>query len=112
MEENIMECNVAFVQKVISGKWSLVLIYILSKNTMRFSEIKRTLPDITEATLTKELRSLEEKQIVSREIYKQVPPKVEYSLTPIGMKFRKVLDELESWGKEYLEYINTNTSDL
>lgn len=97
-------CPVADVQKVIHGKRSMVVIYFLSQGTHRFSELHRKLPDVTEANLTKELRLLEEYGLVHREVYPVVPPKVEYSLTEIGMKFIPVLDALEKWAVEYNVY--------
>ncbi|MBP2651052.1 MAG: HxlR family transcriptional regulator [Firmicutes bacterium] len=100
-ETNITECPVGFVQKVISGKWSMVIIYFLRAGTLRFGELQRKLPNLTQATLTKELRSLESYGLVHREVYKQVPPKVEYSLTKMGVKFLPVLSALEEWAIEY-----------
>ena len=81
----------------------------MSLYTARFGQIKKdlenitnsTLTNVTEANLTKELRLLEQYGLVHREVYREVPPKVEYSLTPIGMKFIPVLDALEKWAIEY-----------
>lgn len=99
--DDILNCPVVKVQKVISGKWNMVIIYFLSKGTLRFGELLRKLPNITVSSLTKQLRILEEYKIVHREIYKEIPPKVEYSLTPLGFKFTKVIDSLEEWLIEY-----------
>lgn len=98
---DVTNCPVAPVQKVISGKWNMVIIYFLSQGTMRFGELHRKLPDLTQAILTKQLRCLEDFGLVHREIYKEVPPKVEYSLTEIGIKFLPVITELEKWAVEY-----------
>ncbi|HFJ9472459.1 winged helix-turn-helix transcriptional regulator [Bacillus cereus group sp. MYBKT111-2] len=103
-ENNITTCPVAPVQKIISGKWNMVIIYFLSQGTMRFGELQRKLPYLTQATLTKQLRSLEEYGLVHREIYKQIPPKVEYSLTEIGVKFLPVLSSLEEWAIQYEQH--------
>lgn len=97
----IENCPIANVQKIIRGKRSMVIIFFLSQGTHRFSELHRKLPDVTEANLTKELRLLEEYGLVHREVYPVVPPKVEYSLTEIGLKFVPVLDALEKWAAEY-----------
>lgn len=97
----IESCPLASVQKIIHGKWTMVIIYFLSQSTLRFSEIKRKMPNVTEANLTKELRLLEQYGLVHREVYREVPPKVEYSLTPIGVKFIPVLEALEKWLLEY-----------
>lgn len=99
--ESIENCPLAGVQKIVHGKWTMVIIYFLSQQTLRFSELKRKLPNVTEANLTKELRTLEQYGLVHREVYREVPPRVEYSLTPIGIKFIPVLNALEQWALEY-----------
>ncbi|MCC8102336.1 MAG: helix-turn-helix transcriptional regulator [Clostridiales bacterium] len=99
--EEIENCPLASVQKIVHGKWTMVIIYFLSQRTLRFSELKRKLPNVTEANLTKELRALEEYGLVHREVYREVPPRVEYSLTAIGIKFIPVLEALEQWAIEY-----------
>ncbi|MDO4648589.1 MAG: helix-turn-helix domain-containing protein [Eubacteriales bacterium] len=99
--DSVENCPIADVQKVVHGKWTMVIIYFLSNQTLRFSELRRKLPNVTEANLTKELRTLEQYGLVHREVYREVPPRVEYSLTPIGMKFIPVLEALEKWAIEY-----------
>ncbi|MCD7920019.1 MAG: helix-turn-helix transcriptional regulator [Clostridiales bacterium] len=99
--DTIENCPLASVQKIVHGKWTMVIIYFLSQQTLRFSELKRKLPNVTEANLTKELRALEQYGLVHREVYREVPPRVEYSLTPIGIKFVPVLEALEQWALEY-----------
>ncbi|MCC8356571.1 MAG: helix-turn-helix transcriptional regulator [Oscillospiraceae bacterium] len=99
--DTIENCPLAGVQKIVHGKWTMVIIYFLSQQTLRFSELKRKLPNVTEANLTKELRALEQYGLVHREVYREVPPRVEYSLTPIGIKFVPVLEALEQWAIEY-----------
>lgn len=79
----------------------MVIIYFLYHETLRFSQLKRKMPQVTEANLTKELRMLEQYGLVHREIYREVPPRVEYSLTEIGRKFVPVLEALEQWATEY-----------
>lgn len=79
----------------------MVIIYFLSHKTLRFSQLKQKLPQVTEANLTKELRMLEQYGLVHREVYREVPPRVEYSLTEIGRKFIPVLNALEQWAVEY-----------
>jgi DNA-binding HxlR family transcriptional regulator len=100
-----LSCPVADVQKIVHGKWSMVLIYFLSKETLRFGELKRKVPYITEANLTKELRMLEHYGLVHREVYREVPPKVEYSLTEIGREFLPVIKTLSDWATKYREYM-------
>ncbi|MCH1948167.1 helix-turn-helix transcriptional regulator [Enterocloster sp. OA13] len=99
--EAIEKCPLAGVQKIVHGKWTMVIIYFLSQQTLRFSELKRKMPNVTEANLTKELRTLEQYGLVHREVYREVPPRVEYSLTSIGIKFIPVLKALEQWALEY-----------
>ncbi|WP_378956158.1 winged helix-turn-helix transcriptional regulator [Pelosinus sp. sgz500959] len=104
-------CPMSTVQKMIGGKWTLLILYHLSLGTLRFGELNRMTPDVTESTLTKELRNLESYQLINRKVYAEVPPKVEYSLTEIGMKFLPVLEEIFQWGNEYKQYIKTKKSD-
>ena len=94
-------CPIARISKVIQGKWTMVIIYLLSEGTLRFSEIRRRLPNVTEANLTKDLRLLESHGVVHREVYPVVPPKVEYSLTEMGKDFLPILDSLNDWAEKY-----------
>ncbi|RGY96351.1 winged helix-turn-helix transcriptional regulator [Clostridium sp. AM58-1XD] len=77
----------------------MVIIYILSEGTLRFSEIRRRLPHITEANLTKDLRMLERYGVIHREVYPAVPPKVEYSLTEMGKDVLPILNSINNWAK-------------
>lgn len=108
--ENMENCPVAGVQKIIRGKWTMVIVYFLSKGTLRFGELSRMMPQVTQANLTKELRMLEEYGLVHREVYREVPPKVEYSLTEIGKSFVRVLEAVEEWALEY-EGLKKNARD-
>ncbi|OOM73442.1 putative HTH-type transcriptional regulator YtcD [Clostridium puniceum] len=99
------KCPFVTAQKIIAGKWAVIILHNLSSKTLRFGELQRVLPDLTQATLTKQLRSLEEYGLVKRYVYPQVPPKVEYSLTDIGKEFQTVLDSISIWGKKYIEHI-------
>ncbi|MBP2623734.1 winged helix-turn-helix transcriptional regulator [Streptococcus oricebi] len=96
-------CPFATTQKVLTGKWPLVIIYQLSTGTKRFNELQRLLPGITQTILTRYLRQLEKDKIVQRKVYAEVPPRVEYSLTEIGHSFQSVLDEIEDWGLNYIK---------
>jgi DNA-binding HxlR family transcriptional regulator len=102
-----IKCPVGITQRVIEGKWKLVILYILKDNTKRFNELQRLMPDIRPGYLTQQLRELEEDGLVHREVYKEVPPKVEYSLTDIGRKFLPVIDSMYGWGIEYIKYIRS-----
>lgn len=100
-EETYKDCPFVGVQKIVSGKWNMLIIYFLSKETLRFTQLQKKLPEMTQATLSKQLKRLEEFGILHRKSYNQVPPKVEYSLTDLGFKFIPVLESLEKWSLEY-----------
>ncbi len=102
-EELFGKCPFATSQKILSGKWALILLHFLSEGTLRFNEIQRRLPEITQSTLTKQLRSLEDYGMIIRTVYPQIPPKVEYSLSPMGEEFITVLESLKTWGDRYIE---------
>jgi DNA-binding HxlR family transcriptional regulator len=95
------------VQKLIAGKWKLTILWQLSQGTKRFNELQRLLPEISQGILTQHLRELESDGLVHREIYKEVPPKVEYSLTEIGQSFIPILQVMCDWGKTYRHHFNT-----
>lgn len=106
-------CPYVTSQKVLTGKWSIYILYILSKGPIRFNELQRHMPEeITHTTLSRQLKTLEKEGLIIRTEYFQIPPKVEYSLSDIGIKFQIVLDSLGKWGKEYIEYMNqTKTTE-
>lgn len=95
------DCPVAKVQKIVRGKWTMVIVYFLKDRVLRFSELKRKIPMVTEANLAKELRMLEGQGLIHREVYKQVPPKVEYSLTPLGKQFLPVVEAVNQFAEVY-----------
>jgi DNA-binding HxlR family transcriptional regulator len=74
---------------------------------MRFNELQRELPDLTQATLTKQLRTMEANGLINRTVYNQIPPKVEYSLSELGKQFNPVLRSLEVWGNQYIAFLKT-----
>ncbi|KNZ69945.1 HxlR family transcriptional regulator [Thermincola ferriacetica] len=100
-----IKCPIGITQNVMAGKWKLVIIWLLKDGVKRFSELQRALPDIRQGYLTQQLRELERDGLIHREVYKVVPPKVEYSLTDIGKKFLEVMDIMYKWGEEYMKYI-------
>ena len=100
-------CPYVTSQKVLTGKWSMYIIYLLTKGPIRFNELQRQMPEaMTHTTLSRQLKMLEEEGLIVRTEYAQVPPKVEYSLSEIGEKFQPVLNALEIWGNEYIDYLN------
>jgi len=103
-------CPMTLFHKLVSGKWKILVLWYLSSGCLRFSEIKRKLPDVTQKMLTNQLRSLEEDGLVHREIYPVIPPKVEYSLTKMGEKMIPLLEQMYSYGIEYGETLEKVTS--
>jgi DNA-binding HxlR family transcriptional regulator len=87
--------------ELIGGKWKGVILYHLMERTYRFGELKRVMPGVTQRMLTKQLRELESDGIIHREVYAEVPPKVEYSLTDIGESLRDVMMMMRDWGKKH-----------
>lgn len=98
------------LQAVLSGKWKiLILWYIAFYKIQRFGELIRRLDGITQSTLTKQLRELESDGFIHREIYKEVPPKVEYTLTDLGKSFIPILNQMMIWSETHLcppDYVN------
>ena len=95
-------CPVEATISVLNGKWKLLIIRELLSGPKRFSQLQRAIPGVTQKMLTKQLRELERDGLISRKVYPQVPPKVEYSLTDLGEKLKDVLDAMHSWGEEYI----------
>jgi DNA-binding HxlR family transcriptional regulator len=100
-------CPYVTAQKLLTGKWTLLIMHELSVKTLRFSELQRKLPDLTQSTLTKQLRMMESNGLIVRTVYSQIPPKVEYSLSDLGEHFKPVLDAIEVWGNEYIDFLKT-----
>lgn len=100
-------CPVEAALAIVGGKWKGIILYHLRHETRRFNELRRLIPDVTQRMLTKQLRELEAHQIINRKIYRQIPPKVEYSLTNFGLTLTPILQALEEWGDEYIEKIST-----
>ncbi|BCZ47789.1 transcriptional regulator [Clostridium gelidum] len=98
-------CSMELTLDIIGGKWKPIIIWHLGKKTMRFNELKRSLPNITQKMLTQQLRALEESQLINRVSYNQVPPKVEYSLTDYGRSLLPVLTDLCEWAINYSNLI-------
>ena len=103
-EERISQiCPVSVTQKVLMGKWKLEIIWIISQETKRFNELQKLMPNISRGVLTQQLRELERDMLIHREVYKEVPPKVEYSLTETGRSFLSVMVHIMEWGVGYIK---------
>jgi DNA-binding HxlR family transcriptional regulator len=94
-------CPTAVTLHVIGGKWKPVILWLLSERMLRFSELKRSIPGITQRMLTQQLRELEWDGIVSRKVYPEVPPRVEYSITEFGRTLGPILKLMCKWGLEH-----------
>ena len=99
-------CYFELTLSVIGGKWKPIILYHLSlADAVRFGELRRGMPDVTERMLTRQLRELEADGLVHREVYREVPPRVEYSLTEMGASLIPILKQMQAWGVEYEDFL-------
>lgn len=103
MIDDVQKYLAEMTVKLIGDRWKMQIIQSLMEGTKRFGELKKSLGDITQKVLTSNLRVLEEKGLVIRKVYAQIPPKVEYTLTSIGFALKPVIDSMIEWGAEYRE---------
>jgi DNA-binding HxlR family transcriptional regulator len=101
--DRLKTCPVEATLAAIGGRWKVLILHELFNGTRRFGELHRILRGITQKMLTQQLREMEHDGLVHREVYTQVPPKVEYSLTDLGRTLRPVLEAMHLWGVKYLE---------
>jgi len=97
------KCPMVLVQDIVSGKWKILILWYLSYSKLRFSDIQRKLPNVSQKVLSRQLKSMEEDNIIHRKVYPVVPPKVEYSLTDVGKRLIPILEMMHKFGAEYLE---------
>lgn len=100
-------CPFVTAQKLLQGKWAILILHALNEGTKRFNELERDI-QITHATLSSQLKYMEKEGLVHRTVYPEVPPRVEYSLTAMGRRFAPVLDSIQIWGEEYIEFLKEN----
>lgn len=100
--ELFCKCPYVTAQKILSGKWSILILCYLKNGALRFSELSKYMPLLTQATLTKQLRKLEEDKLIIRTVFPVVPPHVEYKLSEIGQEITGVLDALSEFGEKYI----------
>ncbi len=93
-------CSVEVTLDLIDGKWKGVILYHLQEGRLRFGELRKRLPRITQRMLTKQLRALEEDDLIIRKVYAEVPPRVDYELSETGQRLRPVIDALKVWGDD------------
>lgn len=107
MEERFGKCPYATAQSLISGKWAILILHYLEDGPIRFNELQRCMPKMTHATLSVQLKSLVDNGLVERKQYEAIPPRVEYSLTDMGRKFHPVIEALQNWGQDYIDFLRT-----
>ncbi len=94
---------------LIGNKWEVLILRDLMEGTKRFGELRRSVGHISQKVLTSQLRAMEEAGLVHREVFAEVPPRVEYSLTPLGKSLKPVMDALRDWGTEYKRHLSDGT---
>lgn len=102
-EKKIPECPVEMTLQLIGDKWKVLIIRDLMTGTKRFNELMRSVTGITQKVLTSHLRAMEADGLLTRKVYPEVPPRVEYTLTETGYSLRPILDTMSSWGMWYKE---------
>lgn len=100
--DSALKCPVEVTLGLIGGKWKSLALWHLCGRTLRFSELRRAMPEATPKMLTTQLRELEASGLVKRTVYAEVPPRVEYSLTPSGRSIRPILEAMYDWGAAYM----------
>lgn len=94
-------CGMSIAIDVVGGKWKMHLMWVLAEGPVRFGQIRRKLEGVSEKVLAENLRQMEASGVVHRELYAEVPPRVEYSLTPLGVSLNEALEPLEAWGDRH-----------
>ena len=103
-KEELPECPVATTVQLIGNKWKLLIIRNLLRAPQRFTEMRKSIPGISQKVLTDNLRALEEDGLVDREVFAEVPPRVVYSLSELGNTLRPIIDAMRDWGTGYKEF--------
>ena len=98
-------CPLEVTLRVIDGRWKVMVIHELVDGVRRFGELDKALVGVSHRTLTRQLRELETAGVIRRKVYRQVPPKVEYSLTPLGESLKPVLAAMHAWGLAYTQAV-------
>lgn len=98
--ENPIGCPLVSAVNIIGGKWKPIILHMLSEGTMRFGELKKNIPPVSQKMLTQQLRELEADGIVNRKVFAEVPPRAEYSLTGRGVALKPILQDLYAWGQQ------------
>ena len=105
-KDELPECPVATTVQLIGSKWKLLILRNLLQRPWRFNELKRSLDGISQKVLTDSLRAMEEDRLITRTVYAEIPPRVEYALSDIGESMRPILTAMQEWGTNYKETLN------
>ena len=105
-KKELPACPVETTLTLIGDKWKVLILRDLLPGTKRFGELKKSVGNITQKVLTAQLRDMEESGLLTRTVYPEVPPRVEYSLTELGQSLKPILDAMWSWGEDYKEKCN------
>ena len=100
-KEELPECPVATTVQLIGNKWKLLIIRNLLHSPQRFTEIRKSIPGISQKVLTDNLRSLEEDGLIDREVFAEVPPRVVYSMSELGQSLQPIINAMYDWGTDY-----------
>ena len=103
MSKNLPACQVEVTLMLISDRWKVLILRDLLSGTKRFGELKKSIGSISQKVLTSNLRSMEEDGLLTRKVYAEVPPRVEYTLTELGKSLQPILLAMQQWGLEYQE---------
>ena len=106
LKKDLPACPVELTLLLISNKWKILIIRDLLEGTKRFSELKKSITNISQKVLTSNLREMEENELLTRKVYPEVPPRVEYTLTDIGYSLKPLLDDMDKWGTWYRSEMN------
>ncbi|MFI3238717.1 MAG: helix-turn-helix domain-containing protein [Lachnospiraceae bacterium] len=108
MKKELPPCPVETTLTLISDKWKILILRDLLTGTKRFGELKKSVAGISQKVLTTNLRQMEENELVTRKVYAEVPPRVEYTLTELGFSLQPVLSAMEIWGMDYKSKVEKN----
>ena len=108
--DNTVNCPVSATLNLVGGKYKALILWHLAENKLRFSQLNKLIPGATAKMLTQQLREMETQNLIHREVYPVVPPKVEYSLTDLGVSLMPVLVAMRNWGADYLRSQNITSN--
>ena len=112
MIDDVQKYLAEMTSKVLGDRWKLLIIQNLLDGTKRLGALKKSLGDITQKVLTSNLRMLEEKGLLIRQVYAQIPPRVEYTLTAVGYSLKPVIESMMAWGAEYRDHMLLGIENL